>query len=225
MGHHPPPPPSNHRRVDQELHDKGTSDSIMILSPPRFFTTQSRVLCLQSFPMLQALSKATALTDTQTGQRPHSDSISPRASSVLGRFCKKQGITELTSEHLEGPAYEVVKAFHPDVYTVSRDHFPLGGSSQHHMVSLTGGSRDSNFYTTDTSVTTTEESLLFRTHLRLLSVVSIEVGPHGSGGSSKDGDGDTSFQWSQFTTPCSHLMFLINDIMTTERPTTQLPQL
>ncbi|GKA38136.1 hypothetical protein Tco_0730687 [Tanacetum coccineum] len=30
-------------------------------------------------------------------------------------FCKKQGITELTSEHVEGPAYEVVKAFHPDV--------------------------------------------------------------------------------------------------------------
>ncbi|GKB83507.1 hypothetical protein Tco_0950402, partial [Tanacetum coccineum] len=30
-------------------------------------------------------------------------------------FCKKQGITELTPEHLEGPAYEVVKAFHPDV--------------------------------------------------------------------------------------------------------------
>ncbi|GKF53520.1 hypothetical protein Tco_0160430, partial [Tanacetum coccineum] len=30
-------------------------------------------------------------------------------------FCKKQGITELTPEHLEGPAYEVVKSFHPDV--------------------------------------------------------------------------------------------------------------
>ncbi|GJX59854.1 hypothetical protein Tco_0291244 [Tanacetum coccineum] len=30
-------------------------------------------------------------------------------------FCKKQGITELKPEHLEGPAYEVVKAFHPDV--------------------------------------------------------------------------------------------------------------
>ncbi|GJU79561.1 hypothetical protein Tco_1281926 [Tanacetum coccineum] len=29
-------------------------------------------------------------------------------------FYKKQGITELTPEHLEGPAYEVVKAFHPD---------------------------------------------------------------------------------------------------------------
>ncbi|GJY21845.1 hypothetical protein Tco_0394411 [Tanacetum coccineum] len=55
--------------------------------------------------------------------------------------------------------------------------------------------------------------------------ITQKVGPHGSGGSSKDGDGDTSFQWSQFTTPCSHLMFLTNDIMTTERPTTQLPQL
>ncbi|GJY01893.1 hypothetical protein Tco_0360045 [Tanacetum coccineum] len=30
-------------------------------------------------------------------------------------FCKKQGITELTLKHLEGFAYEVVKAFHPDV--------------------------------------------------------------------------------------------------------------
>ncbi|GJR71399.1 hypothetical protein Tco_0083764 [Tanacetum coccineum] len=30
-------------------------------------------------------------------------------------FCKKQGIIELTPKHLEGPAYEVVKAFHPDV--------------------------------------------------------------------------------------------------------------
>ncbi|GJZ39952.1 hypothetical protein Tco_0586515 [Tanacetum coccineum] len=30
-------------------------------------------------------------------------------------FCKKQGITELTLEHLEGLAYEVVKACHPDV--------------------------------------------------------------------------------------------------------------
>ncbi|GKE68139.1 hypothetical protein Tco_1526211, partial [Tanacetum coccineum] len=30
-------------------------------------------------------------------------------------FCKKQGITKLTLEHLEGPAYEVVKAFHPNV--------------------------------------------------------------------------------------------------------------
>ncbi|GKE46347.1 hypothetical protein Tco_1477605, partial [Tanacetum coccineum] len=33
-------------------------------------------------------------------------------------------------------------------------------------------------------------------------------------GASKDGDGDTSFQWSQFTTQCSHLMFLKQHIPT-----------
>ncbi|GJW78033.1 hypothetical protein Tco_0139715 [Tanacetum coccineum] len=37
-------------------------------------------------------------------------------------FCKKQGITELTPEHLEGPAYEVVKAFHPEV-TIQTEFF------------------------------------------------------------------------------------------------------
>ncbi|GJY79875.1 hypothetical protein Tco_0492626 [Tanacetum coccineum] len=57
----------------------------------------------------------------------------------------------------------------------------------------------------------------------LESFVGGRVGPHGSEGLRKDGDGDTSFQWSQFTTPCSHLMLLIKDIMINERPTTQLP--
>ncbi|GJY58704.1 E-beta-farnesene synthase [Tanacetum coccineum] len=51
--------------------------------------------------------------------------VSPLENSLLSQtgdigvfidwFCKKQGITELIPEHLEGPAYEVVKAFHPDV--------------------------------------------------------------------------------------------------------------
>ncbi|GJR83729.1 hypothetical protein Tco_0154514 [Tanacetum coccineum] len=35
-------------------------------------------------------------------------------------------------------------------------------------------------------------------------------------GSSYDGNGDTSFQWSQFTTQCSHFNFPSKDIMTTE---------
>ncbi|GJS79819.1 retrotransposon protein, putative, ty1-copia subclass [Tanacetum coccineum] len=43
--------------------------------------------------------------------------------------------------------------------------------------------------------------------LRRSDTENRQVGPHGSGGSSKDGNGDTSFQWSQFTTQCSHLSF------------------
>ncbi|GJT68170.1 hypothetical protein Tco_1019650 [Tanacetum coccineum] len=30
-------------------------------------------------------------------------------------YCKKQGISELTQKDLEGPAYEIIKVFHPDV--------------------------------------------------------------------------------------------------------------
>ncbi|GJS83324.1 hypothetical protein Tco_0749865, partial [Tanacetum coccineum] len=30
-------------------------------------------------------------------------------------FCKKQGITELKQQDLEGPAYEIFKVFHPNV--------------------------------------------------------------------------------------------------------------
>ncbi|GJW74772.1 hypothetical protein Tco_0134142 [Tanacetum coccineum] len=35
--------------------------------------------------------------------------------SALRWFCKKQGITELTQKDLEGPAFEIVKVFHPNV--------------------------------------------------------------------------------------------------------------
>ncbi|GKD10998.1 hypothetical protein Tco_1190683, partial [Tanacetum coccineum] len=33
----------------------------------------------------------------------------------MGWFCKKQGITKLKEQDLEGPAYEIVKVFHPNV--------------------------------------------------------------------------------------------------------------
>ncbi|GJS76780.1 hypothetical protein Tco_0726661 [Tanacetum coccineum] len=33
----------------------------------------------------------------------------------MGWLCKKQGITELKQQDLEGPAYEIVKVFHPNV--------------------------------------------------------------------------------------------------------------
>ncbi|GJY64534.1 monodehydroascorbate reductase [Tanacetum coccineum] len=66
---------------------------------------------------------------------------------------------------------------------------------------------------------TSSENRMITSSLYLL------VGLHGSGGSRKDKDRDTSFQWSQFTTTCSQLMLLIKDIMINERPITQLPQL
>ncbi|GJS22706.1 hypothetical protein Tco_0451338 [Tanacetum coccineum] len=41
-------------------------------------------------------------------------------------FCKKQGITKLTQKDLEGPAFEIVKVFHPNVIHLYKP-LPLGG--------------------------------------------------------------------------------------------------
>ncbi|GJS39268.1 hypothetical protein Tco_0564311 [Tanacetum coccineum] len=41
-------------------------------------------------------------------------------------FCKKQGITELKQQDLEGPAYEIIKVFHPNVIHLYKP-LPLGG--------------------------------------------------------------------------------------------------
>ncbi|GKB69471.1 hypothetical protein Tco_0930883, partial [Tanacetum coccineum] len=35
--------------------------------------------------------------------------------TFMDLYCKKQGISKLTQKDLEGPAYEIVKVFHPDV--------------------------------------------------------------------------------------------------------------
>ncbi|GJY98493.1 hypothetical protein Tco_0515403 [Tanacetum coccineum] len=43
-------------------------------------------------------------------------------------YCKKQGISKLTQKDLEGPAYEIVKVFHPDNV---RKPLPLGGDPGH----------------------------------------------------------------------------------------------
>ncbi|GKD74129.1 hypothetical protein Tco_1332411, partial [Tanacetum coccineum] len=56
--------------------------------------------------------------DTSSYVPPLENSLLSQTGDIGGFIywlCKKQGITELIMEHLEGPAYEVVKAFHPDV--------------------------------------------------------------------------------------------------------------
>ncbi|GJY13332.1 hypothetical protein Tco_0382641 [Tanacetum coccineum] len=103
----PPPPPLNpttssipedvlmHEESDFEAQDKGSDDE----------DSGSR-----------HIPKASALASSFV---PLSENFLLSQTGDIGVFidwfCKKQGITELTLEHLEGPAYEVVKAFHPDV--------------------------------------------------------------------------------------------------------------
>nr|GEU49718.1 E-beta-farnesene synthase [Tanacetum cinerariifolium] len=49
---------------------------------------------------------------------PPEDSLLAQTSDIatfMDWFCKRRGITELKPQDLEGPAYEIVKVFHPDV--------------------------------------------------------------------------------------------------------------
>ncbi|GKE73309.1 hypothetical protein Tco_1535350, partial [Tanacetum coccineum] len=55
---------------------------------------------------------------TSTYTPPPENSLLPQIGDMatfMDWYCKKQGISELTQKDLEGPAYEIVKVFHPDV--------------------------------------------------------------------------------------------------------------
>ncbi|GKD05786.1 hypothetical protein Tco_1180760 [Tanacetum coccineum] len=119
-------------------------------------------------------------------------------------YCKKQGISKLTQKDLEGPAYEIVKVFHPDVvhlqfqmeechklltdqvddailrYNVSKP-LPLGGDPGHVTI------QPDFFFNKDLEYlrqrfyidrhTSEGDRRAVRTHMRILSVVRIEVFP------------------------------------------------
>ncbi|GKA87837.1 hypothetical protein Tco_0809601 [Tanacetum coccineum] len=113
-------------------------------------------------------------------------------------FCKKQGITELTPKHLEGPAYEVVKAFHPDgdrlalsITKMKVASYPGAGLEQmvpdqmwaeeEYMYDISASYVISHWWFKrqqlyiDRHSADTNRRAIIRTHMRILSVVSIDV--------------------------------------------------
>ncbi|GKF16815.1 hypothetical protein Tco_0061733 [Tanacetum coccineum] len=79
------------------------------------------------------IPKASALASTYAP--PPENSLLAQTGDMaifMDWFCKKQGITKLKQTDLKGPAFEIVKVFHPNVddsiirYNVSKP-LPLGG--------------------------------------------------------------------------------------------------
>ncbi|GKF99565.1 hypothetical protein Tco_0301256, partial [Tanacetum coccineum] len=56
-----------------------------------------------------------ALKSTYTPPPENSHAQIGDMATFIDWYCKKQGISEPTQKDLEGPAYEIVKVFHPDV--------------------------------------------------------------------------------------------------------------
>ncbi|GJR19319.1 hypothetical protein Tco_0967846 [Tanacetum coccineum] len=118
------------------------------------------------------------------------------ASAIASSF---QGITELTPEHLEGPTYEVVKAFHPDVihlqfqmeechklltnqvdegllmYNVIRPLLLGGPPDKAAIYPMLGQEQDGQQFYIERHSADTNRRAIVRTHMRILSVVRIEV--------------------------------------------------
>nr|GEW77146.1 hypothetical protein [Tanacetum cinerariifolium] len=140
---------------------------------------------------------ASALASTYSP--PPEDSLLAQTGDMamfMDWFCKRQGITELRQQDLEGPAFKLVKVFHPNVihlqYQVEECHklltdsvdnliirhnvskpLPLGGppsqikAAYYPYVGLEQIVPDQMWIE--------EDCKAVRTHMRILSVVSIEV--------------------------------------------------
>ncbi|GJW79704.1 hypothetical protein Tco_0143679 [Tanacetum coccineum] len=123
----PPPPPAGSSGTP------GASGSSQLPPPPPLSTNQrNQSTGTDALSSLKITTSAeyTAWTTTDTRlSRLASDQAStyapPLENSLLMQtgdmaifmnwFCKKQGITELKQQDLEGPAYEIFKVFHPNV--------------------------------------------------------------------------------------------------------------
>nr|GEW66378.1 hypothetical protein [Tanacetum cinerariifolium] len=84
-------------------------------------------------------------------------------------FCKKQGITELKPQDLEGPAFDLVKTFHPNMWIEEECKYDIAAM---YAISYWWFQRQ-RFYI-DRYISEGDRRAI-RTHMRILSVVRIEV--------------------------------------------------
>ncbi|GJX33332.1 retrovirus-related pol polyprotein from transposon TNT 1-94 [Tanacetum coccineum] len=104
--------------IPEELHmgDDTTADEQAYSSSDRPATPEPAWSIPSSDLTVPTNNWASALKSTYTP--PPENSLLAQIGDMatfMDWYCKKQGISELTQKDLEGPAYEIVKVFHPDV--------------------------------------------------------------------------------------------------------------
>nr|GFB77180.1 hypothetical protein [Tanacetum cinerariifolium] len=128
-------------------------------------------------------AKTAATTEHQAWSTPDTGDIT----TFMDWFCKRRGITELKPQDLEGPAYEIVIVFHPDMKAayypdtgleqMVPDQFWIEEECKYDVATMYGIShwwfQRQRFYI-DRHTSEGDRST-FRTHMRILSVVRIEV--------------------------------------------------
>ncbi|GJU89535.1 hypothetical protein Tco_1301958 [Tanacetum coccineum] len=99
----PPPPPSTNQSDKSKIIDKPATPELAWSIPSSDLPVPTN-------------NWASALASTYAP--PPENLLHAQAGDMaifMDWFCKKQGITELTQKDLEGPAFEIVKVFHPNM--------------------------------------------------------------------------------------------------------------
>nr|GEW77446.1 monodehydroascorbate reductase [Tanacetum cinerariifolium] len=84
-------------------------------------------------------------------------------------FCKRRGITKLKPQDLDGPAFEIIKVFHPDMWIEEECKYDIAAM---YGISHWWFQRQRFYIDRHTSA---GDRRAVRTHMRILSVVRIEV--------------------------------------------------
>nr|GEU74625.1 retrovirus-related Pol polyprotein from transposon TNT 1-94 [Tanacetum cinerariifolium] len=166
----PPPPPPLSANQKGQSHGSATPSSSKTAASAEYkawTTTDTRLRLNAHIP------KASALVSTYSP--PPEDSLLAQTSDMamfMDWFCKRQGITELKPQDLEGPAFELVKVFHPNgsrpalsISKMKAAYYPDVGLEQ--MVP------DQMWI--DKECKYNIGAIAVRTHMWILSVVRIEV--------------------------------------------------
>nr|GEZ35826.1 ribonuclease H-like domain-containing protein [Tanacetum cinerariifolium] len=107
---------------------------------------------------------------------PLEDSLLAQTGDIamfIGWFCKRQGITKLKHQDLEGPTFEIIKVFHPNmIHLYKSSRYALSISKMKAAYYPDAGLEQ---MVLDQIHTSEGDRRAVRTHMRILSVVRIEV--------------------------------------------------
>nr|GEX04970.1 putative ribonuclease H-like domain-containing protein [Tanacetum cinerariifolium] len=127
--HQPPPPPAGPSGASGAPRP---SRSSQVPPPPSSTNQENLEIDEEMGPDEQAQSSDEEDIGKPAWSIPSSDALTDDIATFTDWFCKRRGITELKPQDLEGPAFEIVKVFHPDVihlqYQIEECHMLLADS-------------------------------------------------------------------------------------------------
>nr|GEV20593.1 retrovirus-related Pol polyprotein from transposon TNT 1-94 [Tanacetum cinerariifolium] len=113
----PPPPPAGPSRTSGSLRASGSSQVPPPPSPPPSTNQEAwTTIDTRLRPFVSSIPEDLHMDDDMAPDaQAHSSNDEDIRNAHIRKFCKRQGITELKPQDLEGPASELVKVFHPNV--------------------------------------------------------------------------------------------------------------